>query len=254
MTQYSSVACKEEHGTARYGGDINTGKNASVVLRCAWADREALMSDLLSTPRGWPNTSGVIPYAYSASSFPPPNASYTTDGNGQLCIYDEALVQVNYSTQIVDTASESIEPYLEYEDIDHRLLHWSAGTGEVLLSSESPPLLMRGLNITRTRYRLATIPAEVLTCVGKVNVAVYTSSLLGLTFAAETLLFQPGGINRTFTNFGTLGWTLSLKLSYKPETWNKFRRMSDGTWNKVYWANGTQFRAYPTGNFAALLA
>lgn len=254
MGIYSAIDCSEVAGSARENADVNTGINCSVLLQCLWDDRHALMEDLLISPRAWPKSfGGVNPNAINCAAYPHPNGQYSTDG--QECAYTgDALVQVQYSTQIVTTASESIEPYLDYDSIDNRILHWGSGAGEVLLEAEAPSILLRGLNISRTMYRLAAIPNEVLTCVGKVNVAAYTSSLLGLTFAAETLLFQPGGVQRSFTNFGTLGWTLTTKFGYKPNTWNQFRKLSDGSYDKIYFANGTQFRPYPTGNFAALFA
>jgi hypothetical protein len=256
MSQFfSAVDCQEYHMSSSEGGDLNSGLRASVTLQVPWGDRWALMDDILSNSRSWPKAPPavtVLPRAFSASCVPLPGGEYTEDGQG--CNYSgDALVTVNYGTQITQTGAESIEPSMDYDTMDHRLLHWTSGTGDTLLESEAPPIVMRSLNITRTRYKLSAIPNEVLTCVGKVNSTTYTSAILGLSFNAETLLFQPGGIQRSFTDFGNSGFTLTMKFAFKPETWNKFRRATNGLYYPIYFKNGTQYKPFAPASFAALL-
>lgn len=246
---YSSISCSEEYGTRRDIGDVNTGIGAQVTLRCAWADRYLLMDDLLSTPQPWPFATGVIPYAMNAVAVP----AGVADNDGQACGYQDALVTVTYNTQIIDTASEAIEPTLDYDVEDYRKFRWASGTGDLLTEGESPPRILRAMNIVRTRYRLSAIPDECLTCIGKVNNATYTSSLLGLTFAAETLLFEPAPLIRSFTNFGSQGFTMTNKFGFKPNGWNKFWRTSTETYERIYLkGSATPYRPYPLGDFSAL--
>lgn len=255
--EFSAVPCAEEHGTAREDYDNNQPGQASVVLRCAWSDRNALMTDLLTFPRYFPYYIGVKKYAFHCTAIPAPGTGYSNvSPTDQACLYTQALVSVQYGSQITDIGSESIEPTIEYDVLDHRRFKWVAGgsTGVPLLEGEAPPLISRSLNIMRTKYRMAAVPPEMLTCIGKVNDSVYTSLTLGLSFAAETLLFQPQSASQSFTTAGTSGFTISFKFSYKANGWNKFWRTETQSWSNVYIDGGSQYKPYTLGDFAALFA
>ena len=251
MGTYSSVACAEVPGTAQEVGDIQQGKSASVRLMCDWADRAALISDLLDTPRPWPKATGLVPYAVRASASWIGVEAYTT--SGQECTPEFAYVDVSYNTTIIDVASETIEPNMEAIPLDYRYFNWGSPT-QKLVEGEAPPFIFRSLNLTRTRYRLSVISNDVIDLVGHVNNASYVSPLLGLTFPAETLLYMPGSVNRSLSNFTTSGFTVTERFSYKPQGWNKYWRASTQSWETIYLAGaGGAYTAYPPADFAANL-
>lgn len=244
MGTYSAIACSEEHATVTENYELETGFSASVTLRCAWADRFLLMEDIMGNV--WPHCNGA--WANKASSQPDKSSYITVD---QSCEYIHALVTVQYGTKVRDLFSESLEPTAEFITLDHKGFRW--GGDDPLLEGEAPGMLQKGLNLVRTSYQLAAIPAATLTCVGCSNLAAYTSTMLGLTFGAQTLLFQPPTMNRTFKTTGTEGWTLQTKFAYKPQTWNRFFRSKTNAWESITYINGTPYLPYPPATFSAFL-
>lgn len=260
MAIYSAVDCAEEHATVTEDMGRETGIAARVTLRCAFADRFALMADLIANNRVWPNGGFTIPPLVQGASSQPFPAQYTTVG--QVCVYDYALVTVNYSHKIVDVFTESLEPTAEFVTVDHLKFAWGAADGIPLLEAEAPGFLLKSCNLVRTLYNLPSLPANLLDLIGKSNDADYTSALLGLTFPEETLLFQPAMPTRTFTTTGTTGWTLQLKFSYKPQGWNKFWRAGAagdnpgeaGNWDQIYYVeSGDVYKPHPPADFSAYL-
>lgn len=259
MAIYSVVACAEEHATISEDMGRLSGVAAKVTLRCAWDDRFLLMADLIGNNRVWPNGGFVIPPMVQSCGAVPDHGAYITVG--QACVYEHALVTVNYSHNIVDVFSESLEPTAEFITVDHKQFRWGAADGEVLLEGEAPGFLLRSCNLVRTLYNLPSLPADILSLVGMSNDDDYTSTLLGLTFPEETLLFQPPMPSRTFTTTGTTGWTLQMKFSSKPQGWNKFWRGSIlgvnpgevGNWDEIYHINGGLYKPHPPADFSAYL-
>lgn len=249
MSLYSSVDCDEEYGTAKESWNIDD-VSMSVTLRCAWADRYDLVDDLLGNGRTWPHGSFTNAPRAQSASIAPDKTAYTA--TGQCIVYNDALVTVTYGTEHEDLVSESLEPTADFITLDWRRFRWSSDVGDPLIEGEAPGKLRRGLNIVRTLYKIATPPTQLLTQIGNVNPSTYTSSLLGLSFAAETLLFTPPTMSRTIRTDGTEGWTINMKFMYKPETWNKYWRAKTSSYEHIY--NGTGvYRSYALGNFSDLL-
>lgn len=240
--------------SANESHDFASGKNASVTLRCNWSLRHDLVADVLANKRQWPH--GVAyspPQARSAAIRPADGSAYIA--YGQTCVYEDALVTINYSTEVKDLVSESIEPIAEFVKQDHKRFRWGSKTGDPLLENEAPGKLTRSLSIVRTMYEVPPpLPAVLLTGVGKTNDAQYQSQLLGLTFAPETLLFTPAGITRTITSNGSDGFTVVLKFMYNPNTWNKFWRAKSRAYEQIFDVESNDpHKNNPTTNFQALL-
>lgn len=260
MAIYSAVDCAEVHNAISESMNMTEGVAAQVTLQCYWADRFALMADLLAGNAGqgrvWPNGGFVIPPKAANCASKPFPAEYITVG--QACVYEFALVTVNYSHKIVDLISESLEPTAEFVTVDHKQFRWTDAFGPVLLEGEAPGFLVKGCNLVRTLYNIPSLPANMLSLIGKSNDALYTSALLGVSFDEETLLFQPPTMNRTFTTTGTTGWTLQMKFAHKPDGWNKFWRASKnngaGGWDEIWHINGLAvYKPYPPDDFSLYL-
>jgi hypothetical protein len=161
-----------------------------------------------------------------------------------------AVVSVNYNTTITDVAAESIEPNMEAIPLDFSYFNWGGVGGPKLLEGEAPPLILRSLNLVRTRYRLSTVSNDVIALVGYTNQAAYTSSLLGLTFPIDTLLYLPSPITRSLTTLSSTGYTVTLRFSYKPQGWNKYWRAKTQAWENIYLSgSATPAYSYPQGDF-----
>ena len=247
---FSTTDCCEVHGSAseNWTEDEIT---ASVVLQCAWTDRYALLADILGNHKAWPYNGAAR--ATSAglamlASLP------TTDGQGYQ--YETAQISFNYSTkQDEEIISESLEPTVEFLTLDHKKFRWDSQAGDPLLEGEAPALQIKGLKLKRTYHKVETIPPEILTLQGSVNDADYVSSLLGLTFPEETLLFEPATLERSITTAGAQAWKVTLSFSFKKETWNKFPRMKTQQWEEIIVADdGAVYKPYPPDDFSSLLS
>jgi len=253
MGMYSSVDCCEEHGTARE----NFGEDATecdVVLRCDWADRYLLVADLLDNRRAWPNLSAwTYPPRAVTCAGQPVKSSYTE--SGQQCVYTDYLLAVRYSTDAEeDLVAETVEPTAEFITQDYRRFRWGSAAGTPILEAEAPGKLLHGLNLVRQIFKWSSpLPGTLLTCVGGVNNAAYVSALLNLTFATETLLFQPPTLNRTVTTAGAKAWNATMKFSYKPDNWNKFWRAATEDFERMYDYYGGQYDSYPQVDFSDFL-
>jgi hypothetical protein len=195
--------------------------------------------------------------AYAVNATAQPIGAELGSTSGQEHVPTEAYVDVTYNTSIVDVASETIEPNIESIPLNYTLFNWLASPGQTapLLEGEAPPMMIPSLNLSRTRYRLNVVHADFIGLVGYCNQSSYTSSLLGMTFAAETLLYLPTPINRSISNLTTSGYTASARFAYKPLGWNKYWLAKSQSWDSIYLSgSATRYIAYPLGDFSNLFA
>jgi len=102
-------------------------------------------------------------------------------------------------------------------------------------------------------YNQAAIPASVLTLPGTCNLNPYTSSLTGLTFGAETLLFGIEPIERVWRLTGLAAFTITINMSFKTSGWNKFWNQKTRLYESIYEYNGLEYKPYTPTNFSAFL-
>lgn len=243
------VACNEELGTAQESASLEGGITASVTLRCAYANRFLLANDLLSNLRAWPKAPFTVPPRAQSCAIRP--AGDTTNLS-QGISYEHALVTVNYGNKIVDLVSESLEPVTDFVTLDHHDFRWGSASGEPVLEREAPGKIRRFINLVRTYYNLATIPAGVLDLPGTCNDTAYTSSLLGITFGVETLMMGDPQLSQVITSAGSKGFNLTLKWTYNKEGWNKFWRSKDEDFVAMYHVGGAEYKNYPPEDHSAL--
>lgn len=256
---YSVIDCSEESHTVRENATEN-GPTASVQLRCAWLNRAALVADIVGNLKEWPRIPGCKAYAQNAAVIPAPGQSQT---DGQGCVYDEALVTVNYLQLKTDGGggdtvngqlfSETLEPSAEFTTLDHKKFRWSSEDGDKLEAQEAPGRLLIGMDYVLTRFNVDSVPVAILNNVGTVNQGSVAAQLLGLTFQAETALLMPTTPQRTIDAQGNGKWTLPIRFSIRPQGWNKFWRAKTQNWESIYKVDGGEYKNYPTSNMAAIL-
>lgn len=264
MPDYSpTVSCAEEFGSVAENFDDPAGfMSATVILRCAWADRHALVADLLGNRRQWPHGapgSGVVPVATTTGTRPFLGGDQSTlAASGQAMVYDHALVTVNYSTRVSEVLSESIEPTAEFVTLDYRLFRWGSGNGDWLREEEAPGKLVRGINFVRSYLDLTQVQATArasIADIGKTHNASFSSTLLGLTFNAETLLFAPPVMNRKVNSAGVEKYDVTQKWTYNPNEWNRYYRARANSYQKIYpFGSSTPHNSYPVEDLSALLS
>lgn len=236
-------------------------KIATVVqLKCAWSQRQGVMSNLLTYAKAWPYHSQATAFAKTGSIQPFPGEAGTRLGSGYS--YEFALLTVNFESlnkvegedpEEVTIFSESIEPTAEFLTLPTDGFYWDNTQTVALKEGESPGRLQIALDYCVTFYKLPVIPAAALTLIGKVNNASVSSPSLGLTFAAETLLFNPPRINRNVTINGDNSYTMQCRYSYRPTGWNQFWRAKTQAWASIYDDAGTQYKNFQTASFAGMV-
>jgi hypothetical protein len=152
--------------------------------------------------------------------------------------------------------------------IDGTNLRWTNNAGDAVQEGDYPSKLFVGFDYVINKENLAEVPNTILTLIGKVNVAAVSPTSEGLNhlvFAAQTLLYQPPSINRSFDENGDAVWDVSYRLTYKPNIdkggtkrgWNYFFRAKsgvgeEGDFEPLYNAGGDQYIPYETGDFTTI--
>lgn len=251
----------EMHGTAKETWS-NEQVSCDVQLRAKWSDRHGIMSNLLTAPLAWPYHSNGNVYAVSGG-MQPMIESATKDGSG--LVYEFAILSVHFETLTKSTGgnntdvtifSESIDPTANFLTIPPDGFFWKGSGSQLtpLKQEEAPGKLEIGLDYGVTYYNLTFIPAAALTLIGSVNSAPVVSPSLGLTFGAETLLYNPPKITRNITTQGNNRYTMACRFTYKQAGWNQFWRAETGGYSRIYYPDGTTpYNNYPLQNFAGVL-
>ena len=231
--------------------------STQVELKVAWNERYDVLHNLLTSGKRWPYHASNTCIASSGSIVPFPGQQGTRDGGGY--IYDYAKLTVVFeslsATEGEETTiySESIEPTLEFQTLPPSQFRWGSGSGDELLPEEAPGRLQVGLDYVVTLYNLPSIPTEAVTLIGKSNSGTVTSASLGLTFAAETLLFNPPKISRNVAFGSSNRYTMQTRFTCKPSGWNKFWRSSTQAYESIYVAGGSEYKNFPPASFANML-
>lgn len=232
---------------------------ATRQLRCAWSDRLQLMADLIGGRDVYPyfdsgsrltaRTGGAVPFGRQVGE------------SGVTASYETALVTINYSTKGNDKEgnqgdlySETLEPNVEFLTLGHEDFRWGSADGEALKENEAPGRLIRSLDYLLTIYQVYAIPSAVLDLIGCVNYTSWLADLLGLTFPAGTLLYNPPQITRKITFEEIEPWTLSFRFSYRPDGWNKFWRQKTQQFESIYHKDEGLYYNYPEGEFGWLFS
>ena len=214
MGLYSIIACSEWHDSREENFSILEAPEAHVTLQCAYADRYALVADLLLNRRPWPYY--IAPFMPLATSCVIRNipSKYNTDLTTlQTMNYLQSLVDVRYSSDFQNLYSEELEPTTEFQQVDNKNFRWESGG---LLSEDTEVGFMRrGFCLSKTFYDvLDPISANFVDYVGCVNSDTVINSM-GLIFTPETLLFTPPHLSRTVRFDSTNAWQINTKLLYK---------------------------------------
>ena len=246
------------------------GFEATRTLECAFADRLTLAQELrgglrlvgeewvYTPPQPYPH----YPAARAQDVRIEPFGATVAGGDPHAIAYSLARLSVVYrvpdhgETGPEALASESLEPVVEFLTMPHEKLYWDAGGSQMLCESEAPGRLLRMVDWVYIRYKLITIPPGTLELVGKVNNVELVSTTLGLVFPPQTLLYNPPQLEREVTTDGVKTWKVTYRLTYRPETWNKFPRGGSEVMQTIYKADGggfSPFQPYEPADFSPIM-
>ena len=243
------------------------GFSATMRLMCAWDVRNTLAAGIMAERAPYPRipATGAYPRSATPAPFPAKLTQAAVWGAGTLADYESAIVTVEYDTNgpNEDLISESLTPNAEFMTLDHEGFKWTGEEGDDLTENEAAGKLVRGFDYNLTFHQAPFIPSAVLTLPGYVNDVAVDSYTLGLTFAAETLLFSPCTTSRRTTALMVEAWELPYKFSYRATGWNKHWRKTggDGTggWESIYqfvitagFSGWVEYKNYPPGDFSKL--
>lgn len=227
------------------------GLTAVVQFDTSWENRNVIPPYLLAGgeeggPRRYPRNSFVNCFVKTVVFRPFGASSELFPG---AITYEKARFTVNYGPpdagEAIDATSESLEPSAEFITLDHKGLVWGADDGPPLKEAEAPGKLIRTFDYVKTFFGLEELPTSMLTYVGSCNEFEVTAVSLGLTFPAQTLLFNPPTASRTTNSEGEGKWDLTYRLTYRPDTWNKFWRQESDDFDEIWHAGGTQYFNFP---------
>lgn len=237
-------------------------------LKCAYVDRHALMTEALLLPGDlYPYKMNTLARCKQASAIGRGKyAGYL--GGGTTPNYEYAEITLAYATPEygdpeqpggpgTTVISETLEPTAEFQQLKYQDFAWGSVSGPDLHPEEAPGLLLNGLEYVYKRHHATTIPPAALSFVGCVNAATVNATLLaGLSFAPETLLFNPPSIERVHTSAGAGAFTLVYRFTFKPAGWNTYFR-ADKTpfagFDQIYRKlTGDVYRSYPLADFTQL--
>lgn len=265
MTVYSSVACSAENGSEQWDYDDLTRQiTASVILRCAVADIDALVSDLFQNNRAAPFVPHALPPIAKRVGVSYQNLDRTTPTIDQSNNWTDALISVSYGyPEKTDTTSngikvsEEVVPHTQVTELDYRDFRWAGQTGDPLRPAEAPGKINVRIGLTRKLYGLSLpIPFSTISLAGSCNQAAYSSPTLGFNFGAETLLYLDPKLDRTFDlNAGSGdGVNYTQNWMINPNGWNKFYREETNSWEQIYHVGSVSpHKTYPVADLSSIL-
>lgn len=235
----------EEFGTRKEAYTANAFE-AEVVLRTAWDKRFEVVYDIYRENMSYPDVPNCL--MASASILPtkakayPPESSDPTD----VLKYQEALITMKYSTAEADANKlfiETLEPSVENLVQPYQYFQWGAAADSEDGVGDEPPAKRHlepreapGFEVVMMDYTVKWLQQEIIEALffqkpGRIHAITHTTSKFNYTFAANTLLFTPGPITRSYTlqNVVTTkkpkpGWDYTCKFKYNPYTWNMYYR------------------------------
>lgn len=256
MVTFSTISCFEVHAT-QAPHEESIGRQdwtAQATLQVPWASRYDLAFDVLSNQREWPYGSHNLKPRAASCTMRPLLSSATQSDQG--FVYQDALVTFNYLVPNADgegnnLIAEEIESATEFITLDHTRFRWAGQFGEPLLADESPGRLNRTVRFKRTYYQVAPpLHVDYLNLPGTSNVASVASSGFGVTFGAQTLVFEDPVVSRTIKTDGS-GFALTLQTSfiYRASGWNKFWRAKTQSFASIYLHGGAEYFNYPPASW-----
>lgn len=227
------------------------------VLKCAWDDRFTLKDELSSYPDNlYPYNTATQATVVDIKVTPWPKGRQSQGTTENLADYEFARLIVEYSTQGPQSANlltERLVTRTETHRVDHTSLSWSNAQPIIVTPDEAPIRSTHGLTYIIKRYSIPAIPNYVYTMPGYVNSNNYTSTLLGKTFPAGTLLYAGSDVQRTITMAGITYWQVEDVFHYAYNGgggWNYAWRTSTMGYAPLYLrSNGNRYYWYPTTVF-----
>ena len=208
---------------------------ASRWVRCAWADRYALIDELgAGAGEVWPYGTAIPARLVAARSF---GYGRATAGVDTLPIYESAVIQLFYSTDAPFVAtpyvlSEEITPWHETTVLDPLPWSWVWQTSDAIVEQEIPHQFP-GLKYTLTLYQITAPPAGMFTNINCCNAGIWNTYTLGISFAAQTLLHADPYVERVVRVGTQVRYRIVYNWFFRPAGWNKKWNAKEFQWETI---------------------
>ena len=231
-------------------------QDSTRTIKCAWASRLQLAAQLV----GYTRIIGLDTLHYLPHRYPHIGlrhlfatdvkirrlASKMINVAPHIAAYNEAILTVTYSvpdfefpTENEETyVTESLEPATEFMTMSANNLFWDRSGEEPIDPTEAPAKLVRMTAWVYTLHALKSLPAQVFTLPGTVNLSDVYSWSLNKWFAYETLLCGDPSLSREKTATGVTAWAVTFRFIEKnagsflnPLGWNEFPKPKDADAN-----------------------
>ncbi len=228
---------------------------AERLLACAWADRYDVVYEI--------GSGGGELYPYKPSTGARANGAAIrswgkmTAGAAGIATYAEARIKVSYSTATAIKISsrwvtEELQPTGQTIPLNPDMLKWQT-SGVVLDPTEAPSVFLPGFDYVVTYYHLLSVPAAAYTMMRSSNASAVASWLLGVSFAAETLMYMRPKVVRSFDP-GLLNlFKLTYRFGFNPQGWNVYYDVTANIWDGIKNLDGTLIKPHPLANFSLLV-
>lgn len=218
-------------------------------LKCKWADRATLISELEGT--AWPYPDGpsdALPF--EAETFP---WGRQLASNSQTTDYEWAIIKVvwragGYTPRRINNfrITESFEPTQFSSTIDfrHALAHWTTQERRVEYG-EIPAWTQYGLMYSLTVHNVLAVPTAIYDRVGCCNSNAVASYTLNKSFAAETLKYVPPTVKWTFTLARVATYDITYRFDFWPFGWNTHFNPRTAGWEPIRDSDGNRKIFFP---------
>jgi len=229
-------------------------------LKCAWADRLALLTELdLPANRAWPYPDGPSDALIFKTQLD--SLGKQTGPAGTEASYDWAVLTCWYHNQgpvlygNKDLITESIYGDGDAQTVSYDDLRWAAANNQPLKAAERPPFRVYGLVFEQIFHQVTSIEAWVYLRMRRVNPLAYAAFVLPYVFPAQTMLYQPASIVTTARLSGLRTFNVVVRYLIHPSWadwanqpnigWNTFWRVSTARYEPLYLPGGGRYIQYP---------
>lgn len=275
-----TVAHVEIPGSPTEQQDEQGRFTATRVLRCAWADRGTLARQIVGyneasgsnvichLPQVYPNDSEANVRARRFSIAPMfENELGIGASPSSVGVYTHAKVTIEYDyaddsgTEGGDSEgggiikTESILPESEVYTMPPENMRWKT-SGKAIEPSQAPAKHQPLVTYVVTLSRLPQLIDGMIDYAGYINSASVYSRTLKKTFAANTLLYQPGSFTRNWSLAGSESWQVEMRFVVKYQTWLKFWNVATSAWDTIQVWNGSSWSdaaLYPSVDLNGIL-
>jgi hypothetical protein len=230
-------------------------------VECASDDLATLLAYFDTYPNEyWPyNYGGLSQTALciEATVYPKPGGKVTSSTT-PLIDYGRAWIDLTYSTHgmryvggryLWESFDAGLQPYPNLRPMG---LLWGSDNQPILNAHISLQVPHGTLKISQ--FKLAVSPPNLGTLMGCTNNASYTTSMLGYTFATDTLLYAGAHVERGSPGSLTSDWLQAHHvLLYNSIGWNKAWRVETNTFENVLLPTGAAWKPQTQASLAGVL-